>query len=90
MGERYEEVTICRCEEVTRAEIEAAIADGCTTLNEVKRYTHAGAGLCQGRTCRHLITGMLCQATGLDPTAVGRDTVRVPLEPIQLSKFEPE
>jgi NAD(P)H-nitrite reductase large subunit len=75
-------VTICRCQEVIREEIEAAIEQGYLTMAGVKRQTSAGTGLCQGRTCEHLIRQMLCQATGLEPASVGRNTVRPPLEPI--------
>jgi NAD(P)H-nitrite reductase large subunit len=59
MADAQEKVYICRCEEVTREEIEKAIAEGARTLSGIKRRTHAGMGLCQGRTCRKLITGML-------------------------------
>lgn len=55
MNEEY----ICRCEEVTRKEIEEAIADGATTIAGIKKRTRAGMGLCQGRTCRRLVTQML-------------------------------
>ena len=30
---------ICRCQEVTRGEIERAIEMGATTMNELKRFT---------------------------------------------------
>jgi len=52
---------ICRCEEVTRKEIEDAIADGATTIAGIKKRTRAGMGLCQGRTCRRLVTQMLAK-----------------------------
>lgn len=52
---------ICRCEEVSREEIEKAIEDGAVTANEVKRFTRAGMGLCQGRTCRRLVERILSE-----------------------------
>lgn len=56
-------VYICRCQEVTKEEIEKAIKDGARTIKGVKNRTHATMGLCQGRTCRRLIEKMLSQVT---------------------------
>ena len=42
---------VCRCEEVTLGEVEAALADGQGSMGEVKRCTRLGMGACQGRYC---------------------------------------
>ena len=42
---------ICRCEELSRAEIEAGIAPGSESIGAVKRQTRSGMGRCQGRYC---------------------------------------
>lgn len=59
MTENKENIYICRCEEVTLAEIEEAIAQGAKTLTAVKVRTGAGMGVCQGMTCRRNIERML-------------------------------
>jgi NAD(P)H-nitrite reductase large subunit len=41
------DLIICRCEEITKGEILEAMEMGADTLNEVKRLTRAGMGLCQ-------------------------------------------
>jgi NAD(P)H-nitrite reductase large subunit len=84
---RERSIVVCRCREVTLAEIEAAIDEGADSLQAIKRWTTAGAGLCQGRTCGHLVRTILCEIVGLDAATVGRDTVRPPLEPLRLSVF---
>ncbi|HHV18585.1 MAG TPA: (2Fe-2S)-binding protein [Thermoanaerobacterales bacterium] len=81
MNEEY----ICRCEEVTRKEIEEAIADGATTLAGIKRRTRAGMGLCQGRTCQRLITQMLAKA--LDPAEIKPPTSRPPVRAIKIGEI---
>jgi len=75
---------ICRCEEVALDEIEAAIAEGALTLNEVKRRTRAGMGLCQGKTCRRLVERILAQKTGQKPGDIQPSTHRPPVRPVEL------
>jgi NAD(P)H-nitrite reductase large subunit len=75
---------ICRCEEVTQAEIRAAIQSGLTTLNEIKRFTRAGMGLCQGKTCRHLVAGILSRETKENPSKLLPSTYRPPVRPVSL------
>lgn len=85
MTENNEIVYICRCEEVSREEIEQAIRDGATTLTGIKKRTHAGMGLCQGRTCRKLITTML--AGGQDPAKIMPPTFRPPVRTVKISEI---
>lgn len=58
------ETPICRCEEVSRATLEAAIAEGCASIGALKRRTRAGMGRCQGRYCAPVMVAMLAEATG--------------------------
>jgi NAD(P)H-nitrite reductase large subunit len=85
MAENSETVYICRCEEVTREEIEQAIRDGATTLAGIKKRTHAGMGLCQGGTCRKLIAGML--AGGHDPAGILPPTFRPPVRAVKIGEI---
>jgi len=85
MAENRETVFICRCEEVTREEVERAIRDGATTIAGVKKRTHAGMGLCQGRTCRKLITGML--AGSLNPAGILPPTFRPPVRAVRIGEI---
>jgi bacterioferritin-associated ferredoxin len=73
---------ICRCEEVSEEEILQAIADGAVTVTGVKRRTGAGMGLCQGRTCRRLVVGLIAAQTGLSPGEIDPGTVRPPARPV--------
>ncbi len=45
------ETLICRCEGVTRARLERALADGHHSLDAAKKNTRVGMGWCGGRTC---------------------------------------
>jgi bacterioferritin-associated ferredoxin len=79
-----EEVFVCRCEEVTREELEEAIRDGAVTMNELKRWTRAGMGLCQGKTCSKTVMAMLAQKTGKPLSEIKPATYRNPVRPMPI------
>lgn len=85
MAENREKIYICRCEEVTKEEIEQAISEGATTLTGIKKRTHAGMGLCQGRTCRKLISQMLNGK--VKPEEIVPPTSRPPVRTAGISEF---
>ncbi len=80
----HPDMIICRCEEVTLAQIIEAISEGARTVDEVKRRTRAGMGLCQGRTCSRLVRHLLAQHTGQNFHQIPPMTARVPVRPIAL------
>ncbi|MEW6399358.1 MAG: (2Fe-2S)-binding protein [Bacillota bacterium] len=77
-------VVICRCEDVTLQEIRRLIGEGVHTLDEIKRLTRAGMGLCQGRTCRHLILQEVSRLTGVPVEELALPTFRPPTRPVKL------
>ncbi len=82
-----EEVYICRCEEVTSAEIRQAILAGARTVEAVKRRTRAGMGLCQGRTCTRLIRAMLLEMLGPERVIIEPDSTRTPVRSVELGSL---
>lgn len=79
------ETIICRCEDVTRAEIEQAAQDGAADVNQLKHFTRCGMGPCQGRFCGDVAAELLAQHRGVTREAVGLWTGRVPLRPVPLA-----
>jgi len=75
---------ICRCEDVSEEEIVEAIAQGLTTLEEMKMMKRCGMGHCQGRTCRSLIARVIARETGREPAQPGLITFRPPTVPVPL------
>ncbi len=51
-------VTVCRCEEVSVADIEHAIARGCSGPNQIKAFLRCGMGPCQGRMCAGIVSAI--------------------------------
>ena len=79
---------ICRCEEVSEKEIREAIRNGCRSISEVKRWTRAGMGICQGLTCTRLVERILCEELKISPAELEKRSVRQPLRPVSLSSLE--
>lgn len=75
---------ICRCEEVTKEELEEAIRNGATTMNELKRWTRAGMGLCQGKICSRNVSRILGELTGQKPEGVIPSNARQPVRPVRI------
>lgn len=75
------ETVVCRCEDVTRAEIDAAFEAGARDLNQMKQFTRCGMGPCQGRMCGDVAAELLAARVG-SREAVGTFTARPPLRPV--------
>lgn len=75
---------LCRCEMILRSAVDEAIAEGNTTINDIKRRTRAGMGLCQGIYCTAAIADALL-ASGIEPGAIEPMTARPPMRVIELS-----
>jgi len=74
---------VCRCCEVTFAEVLSAIQEGATSIDEVKRRTRAGMGLCQGKTCGPIIQRILTSVTG-QQASPRLPSARMPVRPVPL------
>lgn len=75
---------MCRCEEITLAEIQAALDEGARDLQAVKLLTRLGMGPCQGRNCEPSAGMYTCRATGRTPDQVRRINPRPPVKPVTL------
>ena len=78
------ETIVCRCEEIARRDITAAIEAGAGTVQGIKRWTRAGMGLCQGRTCGWAVAE-LAAAAGMSAERAGFNAPRIPLRPVPLT-----
>ena len=76
---------VCRCEEVTRADIEAAIRDGAACPTQVKAWTRSGMGPCQARMCALPTMHLVAKAVGAQAAEVSMYTPRPPLKPVNIS-----
>ncbi len=77
-----DDTVLCRCEEITVAEIRRAVADGAETLNAVRMVTRAGMGRCQGRMCGGPVSELIARELGRPVEALGQVTPRPPVVPV--------
>lgn len=87
MAKTDDDIIVCRCEDVTLGEIRRAIAEGATTMDEIRRVTRAGMGPCQGRTCRLLIASELARRTGKPAAEVLPSTFRPPMKAVTMGSL---
>jgi len=82
-----DEIVICRCEEVTEADIHQAYAEGYRTVEDLKRLLRIGMGPCGGRTCMPLLLGMVARLAGVPVAQVAPAVSRPPLKPLELARY---
>jgi glycine/D-amino acid oxidase-like deaminating enzyme len=76
-----DDVTLCRCEDITFGELRTAIAAGHDSLARLKRMTRLGMGRCQGRYCEGSAALLLTRSTAAR-TAVDGWAPRLPVKPV--------
>lgn len=78
-------VTVCRCENLTLADVEAALETGAQTPGALKRMTRLGMGRCQGRYCMPVLTALLAAHRGGQVAATDYPAPRAPAKPARIA-----
>ncbi len=81
-----DDTIVCRCEELTAGDIRKATAIALPGPNQLKAFTRAGMGPCQGRQCGYTISNIIAEAQQKPVAEVGFYRVRPPLKPITLAE----
>ncbi len=78
---------ICRCEQVTEAEVRDCIRRplGARSVDGDKRRTRAGMGRCQGGFCLPRVVGILSEELGVSPLQIHKNSDH---SPILTDRFE--
>ncbi len=80
-------VELCRCERVTAGAIDDALALGCPGPNQLKAFTRAGMGSCQGRLCMNPLHERIALATGHAPERLPPLRIRPPVKPLSVGEL---
>jgi bacterioferritin-associated ferredoxin len=80
-----DDLIICRCESVNLEQIQSSIQrSGAQSVNQVKKLTRAGMGLCQGRTCAKVVESIL-DSEGKMPAGTEPYQARPPVRSIPVA-----
>lgn len=81
------ETVVCRCEEVTAAELRQMAREGCRGPNQTKAFCRSGMGPCQGRLCGLTVSQILAEQHGVPVDEVGYYQIRMPIKPLTLGEL---
>jgi pyruvate/2-oxoglutarate dehydrogenase complex dihydrolipoamide dehydrogenase (E3) component/bacterioferritin-associated ferredoxin len=76
---------VCRCEEVRASALRDAIAAGAVGLNDLKRRTRGGMGICQGAYCQRAMATLISQEAGVAIETLVPITARPPARLIPMA-----
>ena len=82
-----DDTIVCRCEELTAGDVRKAAAMGQPGPNQLKSYTRAGMGPCQGRQCGYTVAHILATQQKRPVAEVGFYRIRPPLKPLTLGEL---
>jgi len=82
-----DETIVCRCEEVTAAEIRQVAARGCMGPNQGKAFTRCGMGPCMGRKCALTVSQVMADIHGVSVGEIGHYRIRPPIRPITIGQL---
>lgn len=78
---------VCRCEEVTAAQVRETVKLGCTGPNQMKAFLRCGMGPCQGRFCGLTVAEIIAEERGVPTQEVGYYRLRFPTKPLTLGEL---
>jgi NAD(P)H-nitrite reductase large subunit len=84
IGQDAQDVIVCRCEEVTLAQVLAAVGDGATSVAGVKKRVRVCMGPCQGRVCQPIVQRIVAAYLSKHAGDVVLTMPRSPARPIPL------
>jgi len=79
------ETIICRCEEITKATLDTALADDPLDIGALKRTTRIGMGRCQGRYCAPVVAGIMARRQGRPLEDLSFFAPRIPIKPVEIA-----
>lgn len=78
---------VCRCEEVTAAQVRDTVKLGCSGPNQMKAFLRCGMGPCQGRFCGLTVAEIIAEERGVPTQEVGYYRLRFPTKPLTLGEL---
>ena len=80
-------IILCRCENVTLADIHKLLESSITSMQEIKKMCRCTMGPCQGRTCKEMIAREVAAYNKIPVMEVDIPVSRIPIKPIMFGQF---
>lgn len=80
-------VILCRCENLTLAELHRLMDEGMTSMQEIKKACRCSMGPCQGRTCKDMIAREIASYLEQKVEELDIPVSRIPIKPITLGQI---
>ena len=80
-------IILCRCENVTLADLHQMLDEGMTSMQEIKKKCRCTMGPCQGRTCKELIAKEISSYLHISVDELDVPISRVPIKPITIGQI---
>lgn len=87
MKKKKGKAIVCRCEDLSLEDVEKAVDEGYTDLEELRKKLRIGMGPCQGRVCIQLLEKILEKKTGKKIKKNSLPKSRPPIVPVSLGSF---
>ena len=78
---------ICRCEALSKASVAEAIKLGVSGPNQLKSFSRAGMGRCQGRMCGLTVQHMIAEHNNISDKDAGYYRLRPPIRPLTVGEL---
>ena len=80
-------IILCRCENLTLAELHRILDTSVGSIQEIKKLTRFSMGPCQGRTCKELVAKEIAAKLGISIADLDIPISRAPIKPITLGQI---
>lgn len=85
-----DDTIVCRCQDVTHAELQDAARESALTVREVKLRTWAGMGPCQGRFCEDVVLRITAETKGVPVDEIPQPRTRPPVHTVPVPALAQE
>jgi len=82
------DIIICRCEDVTLADLHKLLEQGYTDFEVIKRLLRVGMGPCQGTTCRNLVLREISKYLNIPENQIKTSTYRPPITGVKIKSIK--
>jgi hypothetical protein len=80
-------VILCRCENITLADLHQILGTGRDSMQEIKKLSRCTMGPCQGRTCKEMIAKEIAAYLNVPIADLDIPISRAPIKPIALGQI---